>query len=478
MVRRSRIVASILGGLAFGTVGLVGCSDATPNDGSVGQVRSALDFGKLPDLAAGQMAIEQRATGLYQDLPVDVQPLVVRLDNPLIAWHDKLAVQSSPVGDLPEEHFVVGTSPLSILTTYGDLALTARAGDGPYADGQLIGAVNDFRMLSYARYDGGASWTKAGTFVTRGARIGYTPLEIHGAMYDRRDANQRRTMSKFVKLDPRVYLVPVEVWVTASDNYPANDQRVDYQAVLWDQVQKVKTASFSEPNVGTVKTTHTEGETAEGARIDTWIEPTLEPATKEPVYGVRSGLFTPDSIYASCGVQFRLVQFRVVKVPDRVAFPIRHTTEGKPEDDQHYESTALNDRPCRDRADAVLNHPDHRPGRVVITFTERPEFPTSSAFERVVSVGGEKVVCGTMKTPIGITGTVLAHEIGHVAGLPDCEASDRCRLMVSKGGGFPPPTASECGEIRRWARSKADHSWQLSGTQLEPAPAGDWSWPD
>lgn len=471
---------SLRAGAAFALLPLLVAACSSASDDRVvatGQVRSALDFGKLPDLATGQLAIEQRNVGMYQDLPVDIQPVDVRLDNPLVAWHGTMGVQSSPEGDLPEEHFV-RTSPFATTTTYGDLALTARDGDGPYAEGAMVGSVTDFHLLSYARYHGGASPKDAASFVTRGLRVGYTPLEVHGAMYDRRDANQRRTLSKFVKLDPRVYLVPVEVWVTASANYPANNQRLNYQGMLWDQLQHTNVSASTEPNIGRVKTKHTPGITAEGGRIETWMEPAIDSSSKEPVYPVNSDLFTPDSIYAACGVQFRMVQYRVVNVLDRVAFPLRYNDPKLPADDQHYEDGTFDDRPCRDRAGLVVDHPDHRPGRLVVTFTERPEFTDTKVFERVVRVGSENVVCGTMKTTQGISGTVLAHEIGHVAGLDDCNASDTCRLMVSEGGGSPPPTPRECGVIRRWARGMADHSWPTSGTELEPAPVGDWSWPD
>jgi hypothetical protein len=145
-----------------------------------------------------------------------------------------------------------------------------------------------------------------------------------------------------------------------------------------------------------------------------------------------------------------------------------------------YEETALDDAPCTERANLALSHPEHRPGNLVVTFANSAEFPRSEAAMRVVSVGGQRVVCGTLAY-LEAGPAALTHEIGHVAGLPDCDSRNAsCRLMVSRGGGFMPPSPEECGVIRRWAYNRASHSWPgtTGEVPLEAPPTGGWSWPD
>lgn len=464
-----------------GTSLVLACSDAGHSASpTVGRVRAALDFGKLPELGSGQFAIEDRSVGMYQDFPVDSQAVTVRLDNPLVGWHGTMGVQQSDNGeDLPEEQVIHDPGDPRYISTYGDLVLTARGGDGPWMDRQLVGSVDDFRLPAYAREQGYASWRDPATFLTRGLRVGYTPLEIHGAMYNRRDANERRTSSKFVRLDPRVYLVPVEVWVFASEKYPVGKHGIVNQAAFWDQQHRFKTDAFTEPDLGRVKVTHIPAADVDGSRPRTWLNPSID-RDGAPVYlhGV-SPWATPDSVLASCGVQFRMVQYRVIEGPDRLASPtIKSGLEERT--DSYYEETAREEAPCDERATLALNHPDHKNGNLVVTFADRVEFPTSQAAMRVVSVGGQRVVCGTFSF-LKAGPAALTHEIGHVAGLPDCDpANASCRLMISLGGGVIPPSPEECGAIRRWAYNRASHSWPgtTGEVPLEAPPTGGWSWPD
>ncbi len=88
------------------------------------------------------------------------------------------------------------------------------------------------------------------------------------------------------------------------------------------------------------------------------------------------------------------------------------------------------------------------------------------------------LVCTSLSSEV--PAVTLAHEIGHAAGMGDCESGDRCVLM-SGGGGRLPPSAAECGALRRWARNRAiDEVWNLTEVALAPAPGEDeeWKWPE
>lgn len=186
-----------------------------------------------------------------------------------------------------------------------------------------------------------------------------------------------------------------------------------------------------------------------------------------------NSLHTPDSALASCGVQFRMIQYREITVPSRVAYPIRALSPGV-DNDTTYPSAALDDAPCYDRRTLIEIGGEHDGSNVLtVAFSERAGFDDSAEASRRIS----GLVCTSM-TPRNASQAVLAHEIGHAAGLIDPSVSGptaTVRLMVA-GGGLLPPTPAECGAIRRWARPKAIRA-ELGGAVLEPAPLGDWSWP-
>lgn len=47
--------------------------------------------------------------------------------------------------------------------------------------------------------------------------------------------------------------------------------------------------------------------------------------------------------------------------------------------------------------------------------------------------------------------TVIAHEVGHIAGMPDCTVdSGTCKMMNTNGGGGMPPTPSECNGLKNY----------------------------
>ncbi len=192
----------------------------------------------------------------------------------------------------------------------------------PYADPRNVGQTIDYAAPANA------------DLYARGLRVGYTPLTIttratlpHGGVLG--PVLSQGTL----RLDPSVILVPVQVVVVWSDDDAVDPllRTLPAQLNVWDQWQPVSNP-FHGSDQGDL--------TVSSRTLDLWMDrKTLSGWNGLPYsaysrsyvdeQGSFTGYFTPDSIWQSCGVQFRLVNFLRMHV-DRLHNKVSNLTPGEP----------------------------------------------------------------------------------------------------------------------------------------------------
>lgn len=253
------------------------------------------------------------------------------------------------------------------------------------------------------------------------------------------------TPTATVKLDPSVDLVPVQVVVMRSANYPALTD-LARQLAIFDQIHAPTPVYVSNGQTG-------EFETVLRGSVPgvTWAAPRNDAQVSYPLY-YANGYASPDSVWARCGVQFRLINYFEMTVPDKLMYPKEGDSNVPPEDPTYFPDGTWHGTPCTNRA--ALVEADPRNMNLIPTLI----YSTRESFHGAVEVA--RAIPGTVCAPFsaGVYPTLLAHEFGHLGGLPDCSSNlSTCRLMESAGGGVAPPTDSECAGIKAWAHDRSNY---------------------
>ena len=161
-----------------------------------------------------------------------------------------------------------------------------------------------------------------------------------------------------------------------------------------------------------------------------------------------AGNLTPDSVFASCGIQFRLVNYFEIHVDDKHAAP--KISNAGVADPNFFPSGTADSVPCYDNKATAQADPRFLANVPMLMFMRRVGFADSPEGGRAL-VGAETACVSRGAGP-----TVIAHEMGHILGLGDCIGgcgAPTCNLMCSSGGGASPPTASECSGAKTAAHS-------------------------
>lgn len=242
-----------------------------------------------------------------------------------------------------------------------------------------------------------------------------------------------------VQLNSSVKLVPVQVVVLYSDNIPKKTRRAE-QLALFDQIQEAETSVYTDGVTHERLGTQRSFVGLPGNPALPWMN-----INDRGLYQV-SGQFTPDSAWASCNVQFRLVNYFELHTTDKHVLP-RKLPSGfaDPEDPVYYSSSALDSTPCNDNLSLASEDSRFLTGVTTIIFMERSGFPDSPEEGRAIT----SAACVRRSS----LPNLVSHELGHVMGLPDCGdcSASTCSMMCSLGGGAPPPTPSECAGVQSWA---------------------------
>lgn len=282
----------------------------------------------------------------------------------------------------------------------------------------------------------------------RGARVGYTNLGVQ--MLTEKVSTLEADPSKFaVRLKPTVGLVPVEVVVMRSPNFPMTNVTRDQQLAFWDQVATTPFTSRVVDGDGRF--------TSLSVQFPDWVYEVQQPRGLYLNEGLDA--YTPDSAWSwvgeqggrACGVQFRLVNF-FYKDTDDKHVSAQRALQGEPETPQKFVYETFDDQPCYQNASAIRDDPRHRPGTVVIVFMQRVGFPTAPEIGRALP-GLDSACVPALSNPYP---NIIAHELGHLGGLPDttsCPAGNQ--MMCSGGAGGPYPNLQQCQVMESWAQGRS-----------------------
>ncbi len=341
------------------------------------------------------------------------------LDNPNIHFKELLQYVPAQSGTVTSPQEVFGNlAPYDFKFSKSDFLVEATGGADPAnADGTsgAVGSVNDllYPWPNQAGYWAPVPITADGDvpFDTHAVRLGHTPLTIT-LVQKLPDMTRRLGALAFdVQLDPSVALVPVEVIVPYTAHYPQTDRRLAFQKVLWD--------------LGSEPTENSEIDipTSSGSELSTvarsWTPPkkpnenwnpniTVWPNRDKTGHYNYSEVYTPDSVWDRCGIQFRMVHYVEFEAPDDSYVVAQQGT-----------CDTFGDNEPMHRAEGYANaHNLEMPGVPIrVVFMQTCNCPQAIGIddEGDGRFNGGLVCVGRDAKPF-----VLSHELGHALGL--CEA--------------------------------------------------------
>jgi len=281
----------------------------------------------------------------------------------------------------------------------------------------------------------------------RGARVGYTNLGVQ-RLTEKVTTLEADPVKYPVRLRPTVGLVPIEVVVMRSPNHPMTEVTRDQQLAFWDQVATTPFTSRIVDSHGRL--------TSLSVQFPDWVYSDTE---GRGLY-INEGLdaYTPDSAWSwvgerngrACGVQFRLVNFFYKDTDNKHVFPQKQANPGNDtETDDLFGGGAHDDSPCRQNLDEARSDPRHRPGTVVMIFMEKVSFSSTAHIgQGMINENAACVQRNTQGNP-----NLIAHELGHAAGLLDVCPNGNEKMMCSGGAGQPYPNEQQCTHLESWAQS-------------------------
>jgi hypothetical protein len=327
------------------------------------------------------------------------------------------------------------------------------------------------RVSVYTNMDGDIKAPDVAPFQAHGLRVGYMPQPLTLTPIAEYSDESLHTTGEVatIALDPNTLLVPVEVVVLVSDNFtltdpnsPVSKYALSNQLTYWDgnplTVDILRNLQALPNNAG-------EALLSTDFKFQAW-DSTVKDSNG---HAVGPGGFTPDSIWATCGVQFRMANFIVIHTDDDHVLPPDSLC---PVDADSYLINVAN---------LIDSDPNHIPDIPAVLFSGRCTCATAAQGLDPTEHGAR--VVGTPPTaviacfPFGASSLITgAHEMGHVLGLCDAYA-DSSRVNGACPGDYqtncatnrygvmcseddkPTPTAIEC-QVARQNASAFHNFWQ------------------
>lgn len=339
----------------------------------------------------------------------------------------------------------IDTSPNGVSVSNGDFVVRTSLGDGTAKSNGVsvfpsIGGEDLWARPAANGHFSSAEPPASVDLQAIGLRVGPTPLFAQLAQIEPNHTSPYFEALR-IHLDPAVALVPVEAVVVFHDKDPdghlgngMDQQTRPQQLALWDHLSPADTSNIYDGNFGELTmATHIMRQ---------------YPRDSEGRYQVGTQK-APDTIWAACGVQFRLVNYFELQVPFRNVVP---SVGGDPA--TQWPQGTFDDQPLEENADLVKCDPRRMDGPVLAIFMRRVSFPEAPETGRALA---SRNVIGVSLTENRGTDAIIAHELGHLSGLGDAKGTEKeasgkpmFDVMVQVGPGLH-PTAAECAKIKPWA---------------------------
>jgi hypothetical protein len=264
----------------------------------------------------------------------------------------------------------------------------------------------------------------------RGARIGREPATIN-LKWERQEDSTITAASVNVALDPTTFLVPVNVVVVV----PSADFPVERETMLKYTNEAVYRTLFDDRHT----TEHFRAPSAVYEGYWNWLTHSLDTRPDDEFgFRIAESLVTsqddadrtrftelgyqPDTVFAQCGIQFRMADFAVVE--DANARHVRFTDNGLPSGNPL----------CVDGASISISAILRSFASQAAPSLSDPTLPTVVVAFRVQGDLCPKVVGGTTLTDelaaIAVSGgpepTLLSHELGHLVGMNHIKDPGHC----------------------------------------------------
>ncbi len=371
---------------------------------------------------------------------------VVTLDNPDFT---EVGVELTPAktkwnGTMARE---IDATSGGVSVANGDFVVRTWKGDGPAKSNgtSVFPAVADEDLPARPDADGHYASDQPPArvdFQASGLRIGFKPLLVQLFQIEPNHSSPTFFQASRIRLDPNVALVPVEAVVLFHDkdqNGRLNDgmeqQSLPQQLALWDHLSRAQTTNGTDGQFG---------ELTSAIHV-------MNRYRRDGEAMYRVGTQTaPDTVWARCGVQFRLVNYFELQVPVRNVYPSR----GNGDADRQWPIGTVDDVPLQENADLVKRDPRHMDGPITAIFMGRAGF--SDATEAGRALSSRRVIGVSLSENRGTDG-IIAHELGHLSGLGDAKGTEKDAagkpkydVMVQVGPGVH-PTEAECLGIKKWA---------------------------
>lgn len=341
----------------------------------------------------------------------------------------------------------ITVTPLGVANGNGDFRVETLNGDGPAVTSGLsvFASVRDEELPARPDAEGMYSSATGASvdLVAHGLRVGYTRLDVRLRQIEPNRSTPAPFDSLHLKLDEAVSLVPVQAVVVyatkdAQGKFKSSteSQRRPAQLMFWDHWPDVETTNITDGQFGEITTAQ---------HAMSWVRRDATGA-----YRV-STQTAPDGIWHRCGVQFRLVNYFELEVPQRNVFP---ATGNEEQDPNRFWATGTSDRtPLQDNLARAKRDPRFMEGATAVIFMDRVSFPEAPEVGRALI--GEDAI-GVSLTDGRSTDGVVGHELGHLSGMNDAEAGNSAwNVMWGLGPGIE-PTDNECRVMKRWADKKKD----------------------
>jgi hypothetical protein len=331
----------------------------------------------------------------------------------------------------------------------GDFIVRMSRGDGPAKSNgtSVYPAVANEDLPASPDADGHYASDQApatADLQVNGLRVGHNVLIAQLFQIEPNHSSPTVFSGTRVRLDPSVSLVPVEAVVLFETkdgggrlNNGMEQQRLPQQLALWDHLPAVETINI------------TDGQYGELTSVTHKMQRYRRDANGVFSVGTQA---SPDTVWQTCGVQFRLVNYFELQVPLRNVFPVR----GNGDENSHWPIGTNDDAPVQDNASRVKRDPRHMDGTVTAIFMGRAAFSDAKEVMRALPSQG---VIGVSLIETRSSDGAIAHELGHLSGLRDADGTEKDSagtllydVMIQTGPGTT-PTATECLLMSKWAPS-------------------------